>query len=91
VTAWYPAVRGRGARAPYLREGLDEVRPFATLFGDETAFDKVQTVRTHAELDAAPAAAPRRFPVLAFSHGYTGMPSSYTALMEELASHGTRC
>jgi dienelactone hydrolase len=88
VIAWYPAVRGRGATAPYLREGLGEVRPFAKLFGDETAFDKIQTVRTHAELDAAPAAGPRRFPVLVFSHGYTGMPSSYTALMEELASHG---
>jgi dienelactone hydrolase len=88
VIAWYPAARGRGPTAPYLREGLGEVRPFAKLFGDETAFDKVQTVRTHAELDAAPAAAPRRFPVLIFSHGYTGMPSSYTALMEDLASHG---
>jgi len=88
VIAWYPAARGRGATAPYLREGLGEVRPFAKLFGDETAFDKVQTVRTHAELDAAPASAPRRFPVLLFSHGYTGMPSSYTALMEALASHG---
>jgi dienelactone hydrolase len=88
VIAWYPATRGRGATAPYLREGPGEVRPFAKLFGAEDAFDKVQTVRTHAELDAAPAAAPRRFPVLVFSHGYTGMPSSYTALMEELASHG---
>ena len=29
-----------------------------------------------------------RFPVLVFSHGYTGVPSSYTALLEDLASHG---
>ncbi len=80
VIAWYPATPGGGATAPYLREGLGEVRPFAKLFGAETAFDKVESVRTHAELDAAPAAAPRRFPVLVFSHGYTGMASSYTAL-----------
>ena len=88
VIAWYPATPGRGATAPYLREGLGEVRPFAKLFGAESAFDKVESVRTHAELDAAPAAAPQRFPVLVFSHGYTGMASSYTALMEDLASHG---
>jgi predicted dienelactone hydrolase len=45
-------------------------------------------VKTHAVLDAAPAAAPARFPVIVFSHGYTGLPSSHTALMEDLASHG---
>ena len=28
------------------------------------------------------------FPVIVFQHGYTGLPSSHTALMEDLASHG---
>ncbi len=88
VLAWYPATPRGGAVAPYLREGLAEVRPFAKLFGAETAFDKVEGVRTHAELDAPPAAAAQRFPILVFSHGYTGLPSSYTALLEDLASHG---
>ena len=88
VIAWYPAVRGAGAPAPYLRESVAEVRPFAKLFGDESAFDKVESVATHAELDAMPARTPAKLPVLVFSHGYTGMPSSYTALMEDLASHG---
>ena len=88
VLAWYPGASGRGATAPYLREGLPEVRAFAKLFGADTAFDGVKDVRTHAVLDGAPAAAPRRFPVLVFSHGYTGIPSSYTALLEDLASHG---
>jgi len=88
VLAWYPAAPRRGALAPYLREGLIEVRNFAKLFGRESAFDGTEDVRTHAELDAAPAATPRKFPVLAFSHGYTGVPSSYTALLEDLASHG---
>ena len=89
VLAWYPAAaaRRRGP-APYLREGLVEVRGFAKLFGVETSFDGVESVRTHAELGADPAAAPRKLPVLLFSHGYTGMPSSYTALLEDLASHG---
>ena len=90
VLAWYPAgASRRGALAPYLREGLSEVRSFAKLFGAaETVFDGLEGVQTHAELDAAPAAAPRTFPVLVFSHGYTGIPSSYTALLEDLASHG---
>ena len=90
VLAWYPAAAPRrGELAPYLREGLAEVRTFATLFRvPETAFDALEGVRTHAELDAAPAAMPRKFPVLVFSHGYTGIPSAYTALLEDLASHG---
>ena len=88
VIAWYPAAPRGGTMAPYLREGVAEVRPFAKLFGAELALDKVEGVRTHAELDAPPARTPQTLPVLVFSHGYTGMPSSYTALMEELASHG---
>jgi predicted dienelactone hydrolase len=88
VIAWYPAAPGGRGVVPYLREGLAEVHPFAKLFGAETAFDGVQHVRTHAALDAPPLANPGKFPVLVFSHGYTGMPSSYTALLEDLASHG---
>jgi fermentation-respiration switch protein FrsA (DUF1100 family) len=88
VLAWYPASRRRAVPAPYLREGLPEVRAFAKLFGVETAFDRVKDVRTHADLDGPPAASPKKFPILIFSHGYTGIPSSYTALLEDLASHG---
>ena len=90
VLAWYPAAAPRGRQlAPYLREGLAEVRAFATLFGvPQTAFDTLENVRTHAELDAPPATTPRKFPILLFSHGYTGIPSAYTALAEDLASHG---
>jgi dienelactone hydrolase len=92
VLAWYPAAPRDSAAssrpAPYLREGLPEVRTFATLLRvPETTFDGLEGVRTHAELDAKPAATPRRFPVLVFSHGLTG-PNAYTALHEDLASHG---
>ncbi len=92
VVAWYPANVRDGSLAPYLRDGLDEVRTFAKLLrGSETVFDGLADVRTHSYLDAAPAPPSRsagKFPVLAFSHGYTGIPSSYTALLEDLASHG---
>lgn len=89
VIAWYPAAAPRdGSKAPYLREGLAEVRAFARGFGNESAFDNLAGVRTHAELDAEPAANAAKLPVLVFSHGYTGIPSAYTALLEDLASHG---
>jgi len=90
VLAWYPAAPGeRGTPAPYLREGLDEVRAFAKVFRvPDTTFDPLADVRTHATLDAQPAAQPRRFPVLVFSPGFTGIPSASTMLLEELASHG---
>ena len=90
VLVWYPAAAPRrGALAPYLREGLSEVRSFAALLrGPGTAFDELADVRTHAEMDGAPAATPAKFPILLFSHGYTGIPSAYTALLEDLASHG---
>jgi hypothetical protein len=88
VVAWYPAASRGGTVAPYLREGLSEVRAFAKLFGSESAFDGLERVRTHAGLDGPPATAPGKFPVLLFSHGYTGIPSAYTALLEDLASHG---
>jgi hypothetical protein len=53
VLAWYPLQEsGGGGRAPYLREGLAEVRTFATLFGvPESSFDDLADVRTHGELD----------------------------------------
>src|SRR3954468_21289624 len=54
VIAWYPATPRGAVKARYLREGVAEVRPFAKLFGAESAFDKVENVRTHAELDAPP-------------------------------------
>lgn len=88
VLAWYPAAARRGELAPYLREGLSEVQGFAKLLGAPTAFDALAGVRTHAEMDGAPAATEGKFPVLVFSHGFTGIPSSYTALLENLASHG---
>lgn len=90
VLAWYPASRSsRGEPAPYLREGVAEVRAFATrMRAPEQVFDALASVGTHAIVDAAPAADGGGFPALIFSHGYTGIPSSHTALLEDLASHG---
>ncbi|MFN2447362.1 MAG: alpha/beta hydrolase family protein [Vicinamibacterales bacterium] len=90
VHAWYPVDAASGGRtAPYLREGLTEVQVFARLIrSSPTVFDGLASVVTHAKLDAPPASTAAPLPVLVFSHGYTAIPSSYTALMEDLASHG---
>jgi len=84
VMAWYPAaVEGHGEPAPYLREGLAELPP-----GLRTELGSLANVRTHAVLDVLPVASPKKLPVLVFSHGFGGFPSSYTTLLEDLASHG---
>lgn len=88
VIAWYPAVASVAPTAPYMRDGMEEVLSFARLAKLGSAFDGLATVKTHAVLDAMPAASPARFPVIVFSHGYTGLPSSHTSLFEDLASHG---
>jgi len=84
VMAWYPAAGGeQGALAPYLREGIAELPP-----GLRTPLGGLVNVRTHSRLDAPPLAGPDKLPVLVFSHGFGGIPSSYAALLEDLASHG---
>ena len=90
VIAWYPREpdTSGAAPAPYLRNGREEVSSFARLAKLGNAYDGLTDVRTHSALDARPARRPARFPVIVFSHGYTGLPSSHTALMEDLASHG---
>jgi predicted dienelactone hydrolase len=89
VHAWYPAVSGAtGQPAPYLRDGIMEARAFASQMREPvSAFDYLAGTRTYGVLDAPP----RRgdpVPVLLFSLGYTAIGSSYTALLEDLASHG---
>ena len=92
VIAWYPRANvGRVAgtiSAPYIRDSMEEVLSFARLARLGDAFNGLEFVHTHATIDAAPATSPARFPVIVFQHGYTGLPSSHTALMEDLASHG---
>jgi dienelactone hydrolase len=93
VIAWYPRAaseRATGARdtAPYMRNGMEEVLSFARLAKLGDAYNGLANVQTHSVIDAPPASTPARFPVIVFSHGYTGLPSSHTGLMEDLASHG---
>lgn len=91
VVAWYPAPRLDGvARAPYIRDTMEEILSFSRLAKLDDAWRSLDQVQTHAALDADPVEAPalRRFPVILFQHGYTGLPSAHTSLLEDLASHG---
>lgn len=89
VIAWYPTADSTGlTRSPYLREEA-ALRQMAALGRNPAAsMLQHQGVLTHSWLDAPLRRSARALPVLVFSHGYLGMPSDYTALMEDLASHG---
>jgi predicted dienelactone hydrolase len=89
VVVWYPrAAAATGATAPYIRDSMEEVLSFARLAKLGDAFNGLASVKTQAIVDAEPAPAPARLPVMVFQAGYTGLPSSHTALLEDLASHG---
>jgi pimeloyl-ACP methyl ester carboxylesterase len=92
VSAWYPTTPspagGRSIPAAYLREGSIEAETFAKALRKPGAFDKLAGVKTHATMNSSPSGQPASLPVLVFSHGYTGPFSGYSALLEDLASHG---
>jgi len=92
VRVWYPADVADGsepiryftrAEARMMADAMSAQAPVPSF-----AFNHVTLVSTHSYRDAAVAAAPKRFPVLAFSHGYGSFASQNTVQMEELASHG---
>lgn len=83
VQIWYPAGSTRGHHAePYvpdfdrLKKSLNQDWPGMPSF------------KTHAVLGAPVSLAQEHYPVLIFSHGMNSARFFYTALLEELASHG---
>jgi hypothetical protein len=83
-----------GARAAYFPH-LKEVEAFEERFGKNftrlsygKSYATIATLRSHAVENARVAAGTERFPVLIFSHG-GGIPVlCYTAIIENLVSHG---
>ncbi len=92
VRVWYPAEPQPGAQpAPYW-ERPDIYGPLLADFLSlppvpDFFFAYIDLVATHAFPDA-PLAGGGAFPVLVYSHGYGGLVSQNTVLLEELASHG---
>jgi dipeptidyl aminopeptidase/acylaminoacyl peptidase/predicted dienelactone hydrolase len=84
VDFWYPAQPQAGSPlAPYMANAKAIVEAKA-----DSSLPSVQSVRTNAVTDAPFAAAPRRAPILIFSHGLGVQSAYYSSLLEELASHG---
>lgn len=92
VQLWYPAVRGTVAPAPYMPDPALLDSMMAREYLELKARDMVtwRDARLTARMGATPAAAPGRsgWPVLVFSHGMGVSRASYSALAEDLASHG---
>jgi predicted dienelactone hydrolase len=83
VWLWYPAARAAGSRAPYTPKPWDRLHLSGVAGLGETSFDKV---RAHAT--DSPPAAPGRFPIVVWEPGLGFAAAQYTAIAENLASHG---
>src|SRR6266568_6723018 len=82
VWSWYPAVRVQGAHpAPYLPSQWAQA-------SDNQLVQSSDSIQTHS-IDRAPLApGAARYPILIFEPGMGKIPTQYTALLEDLASHG---
>ena len=89
VWAWYPAMRVRGAQlAPYLPSKWGQLSDQQHGFIGQQLVQSYDSVQTHS-VDRAPLATDAtRYPVLIFEPGLGNIPTQYTTLLEDLASHG---
>ena len=89
---WYPVDVGvKGERAPYYPNYEALVPELSAVWGPFTpdGFGFYEGLRTNSLVDAPIASSSERFPLIVFSHGMRAFSrSDYTALFEELASHG---
>lgn len=90
VQIWYPANSTvKGKLAPYIADAA----PFASGFDrvmkiPEKIFTGLDMVKTHAIEYAKLSDTDSKYPVLVFSHGYTGYKGQNTFQVEQLVSHG---
>ncbi|GLV53552.1 alpha/beta hydrolase [Dictyobacter sp. S3.2.2.5] len=82
VWSWYPATRVPGAQtAPYLPAKWGQANDNQIVQSDDS-------IQTHS-VDHAPLSnSMARYPVLIFEPGMGKIPTQYTTLLEDLASHG---
>ncbi len=91
VQVWYPAdVAPGGEGAPYIPNNtlLQVLKDTQHNLQDPAVFDSWRGVRTSGVLNAPLSRKRAKFPLLLFSHGLGEPRSIYTALSQDLASHG---
>jgi dienelactone hydrolase len=82
VQIWYPANREAGPEAPYIPD-LERLHNSIDQYWSDRP-----TVHTHATIGAPLSSARKQYSVVIFSHGMNSARFRYTAIVEELASHG---
>jgi predicted dienelactone hydrolase len=87
VRVWYPAPAGTTGPLARYATTVELASPLLKVL-HPALVHQYRYVRTHTVADAPVATAPAPFPVLVFSHGYTGYSAQNTPQMEELASRG---
>jgi hypothetical protein len=90
VQVWYPAEIGSAKElAPYM-EKLDVVGPvLAKQFHlPSFLFSHIELAKTYSYLNSPLSLKQKSYPVLVFSHGWTGVRTQNTYQAENLASHG---
>jgi dienelactone hydrolase len=86
---WYPAERTAAAPTPALSGAWAELRATANAAKiGAPAAAAMRTLRVHATADAPWASNVARAPVLVFTPGNGWLPTDYSVLLEDLASHG---
>jgi dienelactone hydrolase len=89
VWAWYPATQVSGARvAAYLPQAWARLSDQQHGRIGQLLFQSNDSIQTHSVENARLATAATRFPVLIFEPGLGNLPTQYTTLLEDLASHG---
>jgi hypothetical protein len=90
-TIWihYPAAVAPGTpRAPYVEEPLRTPMAEALIYGGTANAAMLDRVHSHAYTNVQVANHRTTYPVVIFSHGKNTHPLIYTAMVEELTSHG---
>lgn len=89
VQVWYPAKQGTGTQTKWMPNIAQAGPSLANGLGlPEFVLGHLKYALSNAEENAEPIQIDNGYPILVFSHGWTGFKEQNSALMEELASQG---
>lgn len=90
VQIWYPAEsKAKGKPVPYLSDSDIFAKGYSTILGmPKLLFTTFGYVKTHAIENAEISNQEPAYPVLLFSHGFSGHKNQNTFQIEQLVSHG---